>query len=288
MIIRKLRLAAALALGALAAGCSPLAAVNRLVPEDGYEREAGLAYGPEARHRLDVYRPRTPDPSGTVVVFFYGGSWRKGAREDYAFAGAAFASRGYLTVVPDYRLYPEVRFPAFLEDGARALAWVRREIAAHGGDPERIVLAGHSAGAHTAALLALDRRYLAAAGVPGSAIIGAIGLAGPYNFDPAAYRTTRAVFATAATTAETRPVTFAHAEAPPMLLLHGRDDTTVRPKNSSDLAEALEGAGASARYVPLENIGHIAVLLALAEPFEGLAPVMPEAEDFLKSLNAEN
>ena len=288
MTVRIVRPLAALALAALAAACSPLAAVNSLVPEQGFEREGGLSYGPEARHRLDVYRPRRPGPSGTVVVFFYGGSWRKGAREDYAFAGAAFASRGYLTVVPDYRLYPEVSFPAFLEDGARALAWVWREIAGHGGDPARIVLAGHSAGAHTAALLALDRRYLAAAGVPPSAIVGAIGLAGPYNFDPAAYRTTRAVFATAASPAETRPVTFAHAEAPPMLLLHGLDDTTVRPKNSSDLAEALEAAGASARYLPLENIGHIAVLLALAAPFEGLAPVLPEAEAFLKSLKSKN
>ena len=280
--------AGALALGALAAACSPLEAVNLLVPEAGYEREAGLSYGPAARHRLDVYRPRAPEPSGTVVVFFYGGSWRKGSRADYAFAGAAFASRGYVTVVPDYRLYPEVRFPAFLEDGARAIAWVRREIAAHGGDPDRIVLAGHSAGAHTAALLALDRRYLKAAGVPSSAIVGAIGLAGPYNFDPAAYRSTRDIFATAASTAETRPVSFAQAGAPPMLLLHGLDDTTVQPKNSTDLAEALESAGASARYVPLETIGHIAVLLALASPFEGLAPVMPEAEAFLRDLEPKS
>ena len=280
--------AGAVALGALAAACSPLKAVNVLVSGETYVREAGLSYGPAARHKLDVYRPRLADPSGTVVVFFYGGSWRRGARADYAFAGAAFAARGYVTVVPDYRLFPEVRFPAFVEDGARALAWVRREIAAHGGNPERIVLAGHSAGAHTAALLALDRRYLEAQGVPPAAVVGTIGLAGPYNFDPSAYRTTRAVFASAPNAAETRPVTFAREGAAPMLLLHGLEDTTVLPKNSADLAQALEAAGAPARYVPLETIGHIAVLLALAKPFEGLAPVMPEAEAFLKGLAPEN
>ena len=141
-----------------------------------------------------------------------------------------------------------------------------------------------SAGAITAEV----DRYLEAAGVPPTAILGTIGLAGPYNFDPAAYRTTRDVFATAASDAETRPVTFARAGAPPMLLLHGLDDTTVWPQNSIDLAAALDAAGATARYVPLENIGHIAVLLALATPFEDLAPVLPEAEAFLKSLKSEN
>ena len=270
----------------LLGACSPLAAVNLLVPEDGYTLSSGLAYGPAERQTLDVYVPRDPVASKTVVVFFYGGAWRDGARGNYTFAGQAFAARGYVTVVPDYRLYPEVRFPAFVEDAAAAVAWVRREIAAYGGDPERIVLAGHSAGAHSAALLGLDRRYLARQGVPMTAIRGVIGLAGPYVFDPTEYPSTKEIFKGVGPADDTRPVTFARGDAPAMLLLHGLDDTTVQPENSAELSIALRAEGAKARYVSLPDVGHAGVLLAVSSPFEGLAPIMPEIQAFIEGLPA--
>jgi acetyl esterase/lipase len=275
---------AVIGLSVLAAACSPLVGVNLLVPEDGYTLRSGLAYGPAERNKLDIYIPREAAASGTVVVFFYGGAWRDGARQDYTFAGQAFSARGYVTVVPDYRLFPEVRFPDFVEDAAAAVAWVRREIAAYGGDPERIVLVGHSAGAHSAAILGLDRRYLERQGVPETAIRGVIGLAGPYIFDPTEYPSTKEIFEGVGPVDDTRPVTFARGDAPSMLLLHGLDDITVLPKNSEELAAALRAEGAKVRYVALPDIGHAGVLLALSSPFEGLAPVMPEIQAFIESL----
>ena len=107
---------AILAGSAILSACSPLKAVNFLVPNGGFERSEGIAYGPDGRHKLDVDRPTEPDARRTVVVFRYGGGWKSGARNDYRFAAEAFAARGYVTVVPDYRLYPQVRFPAFVED----------------------------------------------------------------------------------------------------------------------------------------------------------------------------
>lgn len=284
MIMFRVHKLAAVAVAAMLSACAPIEAVNLLASGEGYERTEGIAYGPEDRQRLDLYRPKEPGPSGTVVVFLYGGAWKRGAREDYGFAAAAFAARGYVTIVPDYRLYPEVRFPAFVEDAALAVGWVRQNITAHGGNPDRIVLAGHSAGAHSAALLALDRCYLARNRVPDSAILGVVGLAGPYSFDPTTFRTTKEVFATAARADNTRPVAFARAGAPPMLLIHGLDDSTVLPRNSEDLAKALQAEGAEARYLPFERLGHPGVLLALVPLFEGLAPVVSESLGFIEGL----
>ena len=271
----------------LLSGCSPLVLVNALVPDEGYAAETGIAYGPLERHKLDLYRPTVPAPSKTVVVYLYGGAWTSGARGHYRFAGEAFASLGHLTVVPDYRLYPEARFPAFVEDAALALAWVRDSIAGHGGDPDRIVLVGHSAGAHIAALLALDRRYLATAGVPARSIAGLVGLAGPYSFDPTRYRSTRKIFATAATADDARPVSFAHPGAPPTLLLHGSDDGTVKPSNSAEMAAALTAAGVEVRYEVLPEVGHTGILLALAAPLRDRATVLEEIAVFIKDLERD-
>ena len=140
--------------GVAAAGCSPAVVLNALAP-DGLAREAGLAYGEGPSRRLDVYAPPAAGGPRPVVVFFYGGSWQNGKREDYRFAGAALAAEGFVAMVPDYRKYPEVRFPGFVEDGASAVAWARREAARFGGDPSKLWVMGHSAGAHIAALLAL-------------------------------------------------------------------------------------------------------------------------------------
>ena len=262
--------------------CSPLGLVNALVPEDNHRVEAGIAYGPEARHRLDVYRPPAGAVSKGTLVFFYGGSWKRGARQGYRFVGEAFAARGYTTVIPDYRLYPEVRFPGFVEDAARAVAWVRGNL--DGGASRRLVLMGHSAGAQIAALLALDPRYLAAQGLPAGAVDGWVGLAGPYVFEPLKYRGIRPIFEGEVPAERARAINFARADAPPSLLIHGLDDTTVQPRNSDELAARLKDLGAEARYLPLERIGHIWILLALASPFDGHAPVVESTLRFIEGL----
>lgn len=270
---RLLRGAAMLAGAMLAAGCAPAAGLGGLmIPRDGYRREAGLAYGDAPRQRLDVYRP---DVSGAdavaapapVVVYLYGGSWRSGERGYYHFIGEALTSRGFVAVVPDYRLYPEVRFPAFVEDGARAVQWVRAHIAGFGGDPGRIFLMGHSAGAHIAALLAVDRGYLDSVAVPHAAIRGLIGLAGPYAIDPGAYRFTRKVFAGIEDARTVQPAALVSGDEPPALLLHGLDDRVVPPDNSRAFAQRLQAHGRPAESVEYADTGHIDLVLALGHPF---------------------
>jgi len=270
------------ALSALAAACSPLGAlngVNRLTPGDGGVKRivTGAAFGSDARQRLDVWAPENAAANLPVIVFFYGGSWNSGDREGYGFAARALAARGFLVVVPDYRLVPRARWPAFVQDGAAAIKWVAANIAGHGGDPARIGVMGHSAGAHIALLLSLDRRW----GVADD-IKAAVGLAGPYDFRPfEPGGAAEAALGSAPDLADTQPIHFARPDAPPLLLLHGDEDTTVKPRNSLALAKAItdQGGRATAKLYP--GIGHIGILLALSKPFRGKAPVLLDASNFL-------
>ena len=271
----------------LVAACSPLALVNGLVPTDGLVTTHDIPYGSHGRQVLDVYRPAGVETGFPVVVFFYGGSWQGGARQDYLFAAQALASRGFVVVVPDYRVYPEVRFPDFMADGAAALHWARANAPSFGGDPDRIFLAGHSAGAHIAVLLSLDPRYLAAAGLNRKAIRGTIGLAGPYDFLPLTSSRLRAVFGqdVGADLAPSQPINFADAgaAAPPMLLATGTDDNVVYPRNTTRLTQKLRAAGGHVEEAHYPGIGHYAILLALARPTRGLAPVLDDIERFIRT-----
>jgi len=239
--------------------------------------EAGVRYGPHARNRLDVYRPPPSGlagvDTGPVVVFIYGGSWRRGERGVYGFLGAALAARGITTVIPDYRLYPEVTFPGFVEDAAAAVAWSAKTLGAGAGSRRPLLLMGHSAGAHTAALVALDGRYLARAGIAPDAIAGLIGLAGPYAFDPITDPTTKDVFA-GANPIEVRPVDFVKTRAPPALLMHGDKDTTVKVGNMKALHEALTGVGSRVRMLEPAGIGHTGLVLAISRPLRWLEEIV--------------
>ena len=273
-------LSAALPLG----GCAPATLLNAFVPSDGYVLHQDLSYGEGERQMVDLYQPQDAPGEAPVVVYFYGGSWKSGSRRTYRFLGEALARNGFLVVVPDYRLYPEVRFPTFVADGARALRWVRDHAHAFGGDPDRIILMGHSAGAHIAALLAYDERYLAREAVPASALSGFVGLAGPYAFDPLAYRSTRPIFEGLADPDRARPIAFASGEAPPALLLHGAADRTVLPRNSREMAARIEVSGGRATLREYPGTGHIGLVLSLAAPFRGRDAVYEDTVAFLKSL----
>ena len=274
-----LRLTAVFAALFTAPGCRPANLLNSLVPEDGYRVERAIAYGDGPRRKLDLYLPVDAPAGRPVVVFFYGGSWQTGAREDYQFVGEALTSRGWLVVVPDYRLYPEVRYPGFVEDGALAVAWTRRTIAAYGGDPDRIVLMGHSAGAHIAAMLAYDRAFLEAAGASGGPA-AFVGLAGPYDFLPARDPAIRAIF-DVPNPAQSQPLAVAGPDAPPSLLLHGASDVTVSPGNAERLTARLEELDVPVEHIVYPRIGHIAIVVALAAPFRWLAPVLDDVDRFL-------
>lgn len=282
-----LALAALLAVGA----CAPLKLINSLVPDDTFRAERDIAYGDLERQRLDVYVPVSPPPAqaapgpgAPIVVFFYGGGWTTGARADYLFAGEAFASRGYITVIPDYRLHPEVRYGDFLDDCARAVAWVTRNAARLGGDPRRIYLAGHSAGAYNAAMLAYAPEYLARAGVAPGSVRGFVGLAGPYDFRPLTGVATRALFGYPDTPDATQPIHQVRRDGrrlPPALLLTASEDSVLSPGNSARLASALRAAGGSAREIMYPGLDHARLVGVLAAPLRGFAPVLEDITGFL-------
>jgi acetyl esterase/lipase len=236
----------------------------------------GVAYGAAPRQKLDIYAPRRGGAKRPVLVFIYGGNWDSGEKQDYGFAGRAFAELGYVTVLPDYTHSHERPYPAFMEDAGAALAWVAAQIAEYGGDPARIIVAGHSAGAYIAAMLALDPRWGAA-----DRIKAAIGLAGPYDFLPFDSPVTTRTFGHAPDLPATQPVNHVHFGAPPLLLIAGDADTSVRPRNSAELASRLRMAGGDAELILYPGITHTGPLKALARPFRRHAPVLRDIAAFL-------
>jgi acetyl esterase/lipase len=265
------------------AWASPLALFDAIGPRDSGGKLAArdLPFGQEARNKLDVYVPVAAGETAPVLVFFYGGSWDSGSKDDYAFVGQALAAQGFVTVLPDYRLYPQVRFPEFLNDGAAAIAWVRDHIATYGGDPRRIVLAGHSAGAYNAVMLGMDPRYLEAAGVDPKSIRAVAGLSGPYDFLPLDTDTTTRVFGQAADLPATQPVNFAGPLSPPTFLATGDGDTMVRPRNTASLAKRLRAANVPVQERVYQGLDHRDTLLALSVTFRSKAPELAEMSSFL-------
>ena len=267
------------------AGCSSFDLVNGITGSGHYVRHPDLVYRDGPRGGLDVYTPAGPANPAPVIVFFYGGGWREGAREDYRFVASELTRAGYVVAIPDYRLHPEVAFPVFVEDGAAAVAWVAGNIAQYGGDASRIVVAGHSAGAHIAALLALDRRYLDAEGIAPDAIGALVGLSGPYDFLPLGDGYLQQVFPEPLRE-RSQPVNFVRADAPSSLLVHGGDDDTVDVGNSRRLATALSDAGVSVELEIYEGVGHARVVAALASPLDRLAPTARDIAAFLDAVPA--
>ncbi|HWK43967.1 MAG TPA: alpha/beta hydrolase [Stellaceae bacterium] len=279
---------------ALKAGYSPIAVVNALTPRDSYSLTPSVPYTMGARGTLDVYLPMHQRPDRPIVVFFYGGGWETGDKTDYRFIGEAFAAHGYVTVIPDYRLYPEVVYPGFLEDNAAAVAWVDHHRAELGDARGPIYLIGHSAGAYGALMLTLDKRWLAAAsGVSGGGTDGGrapdrlikatIGLAGPYDFLPVTSPTLQTIFGPEATRPDTQPIRHVRGDAPPVLLATGDLDTMVSPANATRLAAAIRATGGTAETINYDGITHSTLVGALADPFRFLAPVLKDCLAFLEA-----
>lgn len=242
----------------------------------------GVAFGTHGQ-TLDIWAPG-PAPQGEVpvVIFWYGGGWAKGDRTSYAFAGRALAREGFLVVIPDYRKVPDIHFPAFLDDGAEAVAWVEGNIAQHGGNPERIAFMGHSAGAYEAVMLALDAKRLAAAGADPAHVKAVVGLSGPYDFYPFTSDRAVAAFSQWPRPEETQPITFARADAPAMLLVTSDGDETVRPKNANNLGAKLKALGAPVEVRNYGALNHEEVVMALSVPFRSKGPVLADSVAFLR------
>jgi acetyl esterase/lipase len=258
-------------------GGTGLVLLDAIVSRRGYVAHTDIAYGAGPRHRLDVYRPTGTAARAPVIVFLYGGAWETGARRWYRFVGQGFARAGCVTVVPDYRLYPEVRYPGFVEDAAAAAAWVAAHIAEFGGDPARVHLMGHSAGAHIALMLALNRVFLG----PDVSVAGAIGLAGPYAFEPTGR--TRAVLDSDGGGPSAMPVDYVDASAPRLLLMTGGADDTVSPGNSTRLAARVRERGGRADLVVYPRVGHSRLIAALATPLAWLVPVRRDVLHFVRA-----
>lgn len=275
------------ALGALLAGaCSPVAVLNALAPREGVRETTGLAYAAGERHGIDVYAPKDAE-GAPVVVFLYGGSWESGDRGMYRFLGASLASAGVVCMVPDYRVWPEVGFPGFVQDAAQAVGWARRNATAHGGAADRLVLMGHSAGAHIATLLALDEAYLGAEGLrPAGALRGVVGLAGPYDFLPLRSPTLQAIFGAEGRWPASQPVNHVAPGAPPMLLATGDADSVVLPRNTQSLAARLRAADNAVQAVTYGGIGHREILGAFAPGLRFLAPVRQDVLRFVTETTA--
>lgn len=261
--------------------------VDRVAPgsaEHNATPTVGIAYGTDARQRLDIYVPTgKADKPYPVLVFFHGGAWRDGERDGYGFLGRAFAARGIVTVVADYRKTPKVRFPAFVEDTAAAIAWVNANIGKYQGDPGRLFIMGHSAGAHIAMMTALDRQWLAARGLQTDIIKGVIGLAGPYDFLPLTTDSSKIALGHWPDLSETQPITYARADAPPLLLLTGDIDTVVKPRNSQALSARIAELGGMQRLKIYPGVDHADIIMAIARPFRDKAPVVGDVVEFIRA-----
>jgi acetyl esterase/lipase len=267
----------------LAAACSPLGALNALGPRDPGVRRVGrdIPYGEDPRQRMDILAPTASraDPWPTLV-FFYGGGWDSGMRTQYGWAAHALSARGFVVVVPDYRLVPQVHFPAFIEDAAAATAAAGAIAARYGGDPAHLGVIGHSAGAHLAMMIALDRRYMAAAGAP-NLIRAAAGLAGPYDFLPLDVSSSINAFGRTPDLTLTQPVTFVRPDAPPLWLGHGTKDEVVHAEDTTILCERMRAVGGRCEAKLYEGLNHADLIATFSPLFRKKAPVLQDVTAFL-------
>ncbi len=277
-------LAIALAATLALAACSPLGTLNAVIPSSSYTLNADVAYGPLARQRLDIYRPSSAAPAAgwPVVVFFYGGSWNRGEKADYKFVGEALASRGVLTLVADYRLYPAVRYPDFLKDSALALGYGLNEAKRLSGDTQRVFVMGHSAGGYNAAMLALDARWLSEIGHAPKELAGFIGLAGPYDFLPMTNPDAQPVFFHPNYPPNTQPLELVTSAVPRVFLGAAVKDSLIDPqRNTVGLADKLKAARVPVTLRLYDGVSHISLVASLARPLRFLAPTLEDVLAFI-------
>jgi acetyl esterase/lipase len=271
-------------LPALLTACSATDLLNATVADDTYVRTENRPYGPDPRQRFDLYQPAVPARNAPLVVFFYGGSWSSGNRADYRFVGEALASQGIVAMVADYRLSPEVRYPVFVQDSAKAVRWAIDMAEQYGASPSRVFVMGHSAGAYNAAMVALDDRWLGAEGLRPSQLAGWIGLAGPYDFLPIGDRKTQVAFEWPNTPADSQPLVHASKLSPPALLLAPLNDSVVSPQRSTvAMARKLQASGVRVESALFDSVSHVTLVAAMASVLRNRAPVLARVQAFVQS-----
>jgi acetyl esterase/lipase len=246
------------------------------------EVERDISFGSDPRLKLDVYRPAGAKEA-PVIVFFYGGSWQRGDKSIYRFLGASLARAGIVAVIPDYRVYPPVVYPDFLRDSALAVRWAKDNATKFGGDPSKLFLAGHSAGAYNAISLATDRRWLSEAKLdPKADLAGVIGIAGPYDFLPLESENLKIIFGPEELRPKTQPINYVNGDEPPMLLLRPANDSVVDPGNSARLAKRIEEKGGKATVKTYDRIGHLSIVGTFSPLLSFLAPVRDDLVKFVR------
>ncbi|WP_426041750.1 alpha/beta hydrolase [Brevundimonas sp. TWP2-3-4b1] len=265
----------------LGAACSPLGVLNAVAPRDrGVRRVArDLEYGADLRQRFDLYAPDGAGPALPVLVFFYGGGWDSGAKDLYGWAAQALAAQGFVVAVPDYRLVPQVLFPVFIEDAAAAVARVAEVAATYGGDPARLGVIGHSAGAHLTMMITLNRSYMAAVGKP-DLIRATAGLAGPYDFLPFDVESSINAFGQAPDPVQTQPLHFARADAPPLWLGHGAADVIVHDEDTLLLDARMRELGGRCEAKLYPGLSHEDLIATFSPLFRKKAPVLADVSAF--------
>jgi acetyl esterase/lipase len=273
----------------LSSACSPVKVLNSFVPDAGYELVSGVEYGANSRQKLDIYLPKHSRDSDVqkldalkkVIIFYYGGNWDSGERADYKFAAEALVSKGYIVVVPDYRVYPEVLFPELMVDPVSAAKWVKTNIKKYNGDANKVFLAGHSAGAHIAVMMAINAEYLAVESLKPNDFAGVIGLAGPYDFLPLKSERLKTIFAPEAAQWKSQPINFVDGKNPPLLLAVGMKDGTVWPRNSINLAKKIKENNGQVEVVEFANYGHVDMVAKLAKPLRGNGELLKPLAAFI-------
>lgn len=286
--LTKRQILAGFGLAPLAAACSPLGALNALAPKEKNSKllRANVAYGADRRQAYDVYAPvniavDTESGLAPMLVFFYGGGWDSGSKDLYSWAGRALASLGYVVVVPDYRLVPQVRFPEFLEDSEAAVRHAMANAEAYGADAQRLGLMGHSAGAYNAIMLALAPNYLGVPAGEQSALRAVIGVAGPYDFYPYDVPSTVNAFGQWPKPEETQPVNYARKTGAKFQLIYSRGDKVVGAHNAKNLAAKLKAAGDDVELIAYDKPSHPDMVAALSLPLRGRANTFGDVKDFL-------
>lgn len=264
-------------------GCNTLSLFNTFTPKDGGSQRiaSDIAYGDNPRQRYDVYAPEGQGATRGLIVFFYGGGWNTGSRSDYGWMGRSLAAMGYVVAVPDYRLYPEVVYPLFLQDAAAAVQHVRANAKTYGADAQNVALVGHSAGAYIATMLALDISLLKFDPLADNPIKACVGIAGPYDFFPFDVPESVNSFGSFPNPAQTQPINHARKTTTRFLLQHSRADTVCYPRNATALHAVLTEAGAASELKLYDGLSHQDCAAVFSVPFRKKGSLRADCEQFL-------
>lgn len=257
-----------------------LGLINGIAKSGKYSVSKDISYGPHEQNKLDLYLPKTQKISATIV-FFYGGCWGQCSaleKHHYLFVAEALTQQGYAVVIPDYRKYPDVKFKEIMEDAENAVLWTGQNSQKYAIENKSLFIMGHSAGAQIGAMLVADEGCLEESLLH---VGGFIGLAGPYDFYPFSDDYMYQLFSSENDYFNSQPINYINGNEPPFLLIHGKNDKKVSPKNAINISAKLSKFQVDHELIMPEKKSHIGVLINMAKPFRKNALVLSAINDFV-------